>query len=208
MAADAFYALNEVFAFAASSEMQLLNLIDAKLTIYTENDRHGPTSLPNLTYAKHILYEHIKKIQEVVDSIRSAKHPKWPKAEATEDAVKAQLAAEGVEKDYIHLLNRAEMLHRRCNDSITILMSSMAIEESRQAIEQAKQVSRLTFLAFIFVPLSFTTSFFGMNVQELRSPKLWWWVTLSVPIVAIALALFFLDFARPFRVAYRKVRKG
>lgn len=44
-------------------------------------------------------------------------------------------------------------------------MFSISIAEAERAREQATRVNRITFLAFVFVPLSFPTGFFGMNVQ-------------------------------------------
>lgn len=41
------------------------------------------------------------------------------------------------------------------------------IAESREAITQTARMTKLTFLVFIFVPLSLITSFFGINFQEL-----------------------------------------
>ena len=41
------------------------------------------------------------------------------------------------------------------------------LEEARVSTSTAVSVGRLSKLAFVFIPLSFTTSFFGMNVQEL-----------------------------------------
>lgn len=196
MARDAFYALNDVFTFAASSESQLLNLINTKLDMYTQPGRNEADSLPNLKYAKRILYEHIQQIQEVKQSIFNAKHRKWPKA--TDEAGKrANLAAEGLEQNYDYLLLRAQTMHTRCTEAIAVLMNSMAIAESQEAIVQAKRVTKLTFLAFIFVPLSFTTSVFGMNVRELDQNQisLWAWFALSVPMLALTITLFYVDFS-------------
>lgn len=205
MANDAFYSLNEVFSFAASSEMQFLNLLEVKLDKYTG---HDSDSLSDLKYAKHILYRHMQKLQQVLDSIHNTKHPKWPKANLDDGFRKVRVAADGLEQDFKHLLNRAEMLHRRCNEEITVLLSSVSISESKKGIEQAKRVSKLTFLAFIFVPLSFTTSFFGMNVKELgaSSASIWWWIVFSFPVCALAVGLFFCDVSKYLKALGRCFR--
>lgn len=210
MTSDAFYSLNEIFSFAASSEMQFLNLLDAKLDNYTELSVHDFDSLPNLKYAKQILYQHKQRLQQVLGSIRNTSHSKWPKAKADDvrGCRKAKVAADGLEQDFEHLLDQAELLHKRCNDAITVLLSSVSISESKKAIEQAKRVGKLTFLAFIFVPLSFTTSFFGMNVKEFgKATSVWWWVVFSVPVFILTLALFFLNIARPFQALYKYCKK-
>lgn len=67
-----------------------------------------------------------------------------------------------------------------------MLMNSIAILESEKAIAQAGQMARLTFLAFIFVPMAFVSSFFSMNVPELQSVPLWAWFVASTVILTQA----------------------
>ena len=169
MSRDPFYSLTEVFDFAASSQMEFLNLIDIKLDKYTSlPSSQDFQSLPNLTYTKQILYRHIQKTQRILDSIKNAQHPRWSKDPSESGSRKAAIAANNLEQDFMHLLDRATTLHQRTTEAITVLMSSISISESQRAMEQAQRVGKLTFLAFFFVPLSFTTSFFGMNVEELE----------------------------------------
>jgi Mg2+ and Co2+ transporter CorA len=86
-------------------------------------------------------------------------------------------------------------------------MSSMSISESKKAISQAERVGKLTFLAFIFVPLSFTASFFGMNVKEFgESTSLWWWAAFSVPLLSSALVILFFNFTWPAKSTYLTIR--
>lgn len=67
-------------------------------------------------------------------------------------------------------------------------MNSAAIAESQCAIEQAKQVEWLTRLTFFYIPLSFTTSFLGMNLKVLGSGELqlWVWFAFAVPVLLIS----------------------
>ena len=101
-------------------------------------------------------------------------------------------------QDFTHLLARATTLHQQTTEAIAVLMSSISISESHEAIEQAKRMGRLTFLAFIFVPLSFPTGIFWMNVQELKDDVgVKWWFALSLPVLAGAIAMFYFDFSSP-----------
>lgn len=63
------------------------------------------------------------------------------------------------------LLKHVESLKDRTERTFGALMSSMAIVESQRAISQAESISRLTELAFLFIPLGFATSTFGMQLQ-------------------------------------------
>ena len=66
-----------------------------------------------------------------------------------------------------------------------------SIRESRKSIEEAVSVKRLTRLAFIFVPLTYASSLFGMNIKEINGigPKLWIFLFISVCISVITLVL-------------------
>jgi Mg2+ and Co2+ transporter CorA len=196
MAQDAMYALSEVLSFTASSQMQFLNLIDIKLEQQTSlPPAQDLLSLPNLKYLQKILYGHIQKTQRVLDSINNTKSPKWPKDTSPSGKRRADAAVQSLEQDFEHLLKRTETLNDRTAQAITTLMSSISIAEAQRAHKQAKRVGKITFLAFVFVPLSFTTGFFGMNVTELGNDRLGlkWWVVMTVCVLGASLAVFFID---------------
>ncbi|KAL4939102.1 hypothetical protein BDV06DRAFT_199476 [Aspergillus oleicola] len=208
MGEDAFYALAEIFNFAASSEMCFLNLIDTKLDSYAQGlEGNELVDLQNLRYTRQILYRHIQKIEQVQSSIHNARQRKWSKSRSR-NKHKANSSADAIESDFKHLLSRAEKLHKRCNEAITVLMSGISISESKRAIEQTERVAKLTFLAFIFVPLSFTTSFFGMNVSELKDNRasIYWWASLSIVILTVAMAQYHWDLTRPVIGLFRAFR--
>ncbi|KGO49175.1 Mg2+ transporter protein, CorA-like/Zinc transport protein ZntB [Penicillium expansum] len=82
-------------------------------------------------------------------------------------------------KDIDHIIDRLQ----RTSASLT---SNMGLLDSRRSIDEAHSVARLTELAFIFVPMSFAASVFGMEIEPFANP---------VPIsnffaVAIAVTLF------------------
>ncbi|PYI00244.1 hypothetical protein BO78DRAFT_439499, partial [Aspergillus sclerotiicarbonarius CBS 121057] len=54
------------------------------------------------------------------------------------------------------------------------LASNMSLLESRRSIDEAHAVARLTELAFVFVPLSFATSVFGMQIEPFANPVPSW----------------------------------
>ncbi|KFA54667.1 hypothetical protein S40293_10598 [Stachybotrys chartarum IBT 40293] len=47
-----------------------------------------------------------------------------------------------------------------------------AIKESQKGLEQADAVRRITLVGIVFIPLSFATSFFGMNFEQLGTGTL------------------------------------
>ena len=62
----------------------------------------------------------------------------------------------------------------------------MSIMESRRAIEESQSVKRLTQLAIVFIPLSYASSVFGMNIQEMtgNGPALWKFIVTSMALLA------------------------
>lgn len=153
-----------------------------------------------------MLYRHLQKTKQALDSIKNAQLPAWPKDDS--DSNKAAVAAQSVEQDFQYIRDRTISLHKRTTEAITVLMSSMSISESQRVIGRAQRVGKLTFLAFIFVPLSFTTCFFGMNVRQIEDTNLgiWWWFVMSAPIVGLVFALYFVDVSVPWDGACEYIR--
>jgi len=67
------------------------------------------------------------------------------------------------------LLEQADSVYLEIQETSTTLMSTMSIIESGRAIEEAEGVSKLTELAFFFIPLGFSASIFGMQVKVAKS---------------------------------------
>ncbi|KAL9631036.1 MAG: hypothetical protein Q9164_006108 [Protoblastenia rupestris] len=61
-------------------------------------------------------------------------------------------------------------LRKRTNRSFKALMANMSIVESRRGIAEAESVTKLTELAFFFIPLTFSASIFSMQIKEFSSP--------------------------------------
>ena len=111
-----------------------------------------------------------------------------------------------LQKNYNELLTRATNLIDRTERTFAAIMSSMSIVESQRAISQAESVSRVTELAFIFIPLSFAASIFGMDIpgwSENYTPTLW--VAISVGLVTGAYLLRLTVRARLVNAAIEKM---
>ncbi|KAH0538038.1 hypothetical protein FGG08_005350 [Glutinoglossum americanum] len=74
-----------------------------------------------------------------------------------------------------------DTMKTRIDSTFMAIMSTMGIVESQKAIAQAETISKLTNLAFFFIPLTLTAGVFGMNIVEWNSKlKLWNWILASV----------------------------
>jgi hypothetical protein len=93
----------------------------------------------------------------------------------------------------------AAELQRFLMDSFQLLISSLSVietvssaEVAKVSLQQAARATKLTQLAFIYVPLSFVTSVFGMNIKEINDSPLPVWVCfVTLVIVGAATTLIF-----------------
>ncbi|KAI1813642.1 hypothetical protein GGS20DRAFT_469684 [Poronia punctata] len=104
--------------------------------------------------------------------------------------------AKGLQEDYDQLHARCANLVNMCYKGMALAMNVTAIEESRKAIEQSGRVKKLTLLATLFIPLSFTSGLFGMNLNLLgqSSVKWWWFFVLCIPITLFAYVFYLWDY--------------
>ena len=204
MACDALYALREVFELVAQAELQFLTFCAGMLNKFEDTEySQEPDCLPNLKNLKQLLYRHLHQNQEACSSLENMKSPLWPRAVDDKLQQKAEGSAQDLKEDYSYLLTMNKQLYEHCTEAIGTLMNEIVIAESREAIVQTARMRKLTFLAFIFVPLSFTTSFFGMNLQELGGDNdtlsIWAWFLVSVPLLVSAILFYTLDIMQNWR---------
>lgn len=205
---DAFYACTELFSFSAFSESQFLNMVEQIITRSRDTPHTSSFSLPQsrsmqstldtLQFAKSVADDHIQKLRRTISCIKSRGGPTWPRASDTKHKEITNAAASQLLEDYEDLLQRAQRLSQICADQTLLLMNNAMLAQSGQNILQAERVARLTLLAFLFIPVSFTCSIFGMNVVELvndQGPRLsiWVWVVASLPMFVACFLICFWD---------------
>lgn len=187
MSKDALYCLTEVIGLAASSENQFLNLTERKLMEYIDDEHDGDVNmLPNLTYSRNILYRHKSQILRVLDWLKTHRTPQWP----TTNDKNAVRSRDNIRQEYEHLLDRAHALVNQCQEAITVLMNTTAIQDSRKGIEQSERTKKLALLALIFAPMSFTTSFFSMDVVDLQDLRIRHWVVMTLTLLFSTLLIY------------------
>ncbi|KAL1836175.1 hypothetical protein VTJ49DRAFT_5472 [Mycothermus thermophilus] len=202
---DAVYALSELFRFAASAELQFLNLlhhcIEHELSFVglhpdTAGNPQGDEGrdtviLLNLKYIKTQLAAHARSLAETINILRNRASLDWPRADDEDDpAGLAEKTATLLLADYEYLLQRAETLTRDCEHGMDTLANSSMVQEARRSAHLATTVQRLTIINTIFIPLSFVCSVCGMNFQGLDKQSLWLWPVTTVPIAVIIYILY------------------
>ena len=74
-----------------------------------------------------------------------------------------------VEKLLEESVSQIKSLYLRTNRSHKSLIANISIVESKRGIAEAESVTKLTELAFFFIPLTFSASIFSMQVKELNA---------------------------------------
>lgn len=224
-----------LFAHAAFSEVQLLNLMESRIQLQMNAMDEGvpPDALGSFQYFSTVLNRHAQQLKDSARALRklaerSSQGPSGagpesssPKSNVswagggglgmalprqTSDSETARIAglrgsdgtftAKGLLEDYDQLHARCIELEMMCARGITLAMGKASIEESSKAIEQSQRLKKLTLLATLFIPLGFSASLFGMNIDLLGQSEVevWWFFVLCVPVTLFAYVFYLWDF--------------
>jgi len=81
-----------------------------------------------------------------------------------------------------------EDLVKRTNNLSELMYKSVGIRDSRQSLQLGTSMWRLSWITFIFLPLTFIVGFFGMNVDTFAgSPSIKWYFIAAPPFVCVPL---------------------
>ncbi|UNI22289.1 hypothetical protein JDV02_008190 [Purpureocillium takamizusanense] len=100
----------------------------------------------------------------------------------------------GVRRDLGSLLARLQVLQLRADKIMQMAVAIISIEETKRAMLESRNMGRITYLAFVFVPMSFVTSFLSMNEELSQRSAIVYCVFFAVAVplslVAVLLALY------------------
>ncbi|KAF3934644.1 hypothetical protein ABW20_dc0102997 [Dactylellina cionopaga] len=99
-----------------------------------------------------------------------------------------------VEQTFLRLNGYIEDDLIKQTDKLTDLMyKTVGIRDSQDSLRLGTSMWRLSWVTFIFLPLSFITSFFGMNVDIFENnPAIKWYFISAVPFMSIVLISVFM----------------
>ena len=89
--------------------------------------------------------------------------------------------------DMRDIIQQIEVAQNNLARHHSIYTSFAALEDSHKSVRYADSVGRVTSLAFFFIPLSFITSIFGMNLAEFGTGEVRFWVVVAT---AVGLLIF------------------
>ncbi|KAI5776663.1 hypothetical protein EDC01DRAFT_636508 [Geopyxis carbonaria] len=102
-------------------------------------------------------------------------------------------ATQQIYDEFKDLESQALVLAERVEQTSQSLMSTLSIVESQRAISEAESVTKLTELAFFFIPISFSATLFGMQVQEFEKRlPISVWVIVAFLVVLISYIIRFM----------------
>jgi hypothetical protein len=165
MSCNAFYALTELFTFTAFSEIQFLNMIEAKIKQEAEF-----TIISNLLYNKKVIDQHVNNIGETLLFIKLYEGHDLNVLSSRSAAMQEKVLASTKKllRDFEYLHDRAKQLSASCDRGMNIVMNNNMLLESQRAIQQAEGVAKPTRLAFFYIPL-FYGLFFWHEFQTARN---------------------------------------
>jgi hypothetical protein len=217
-----------LFAHAAFSEVQFLNLMESRIRMQTDAIAEGVSAdaLGTFQYFSNILDRHARQLTDTTRAFcklfgqsnqgsngvraespmhRNVMAPsigmrrQTPETETTRNigtsSSENTFTTKALQEDLEQLHDRCIELSGMCTRGINLAMNNAAIEESRKAIEQSERLKKLTLLATFFIPLTFSTSLFGMNIDLLGQSgvRFWWFFVLCVPITLSAYVIYLWD---------------
>ena len=184
---DPFLIISRLLALAGRSLSPVLNHLDENIeacaSCPTTDETQLSAALEQLQYNARLVVRFKGFLSDNYHVIEERGDESWPKTSdpaLQERLVKVQVS---LKKDYKSLLDRCDRLASRCEVSSRTLVGAMQLLEAKKGIDQAKQVHDLTSLAFIFIPLTFVSGVFGMNVSTFKDyPPLWTYFVVAIPL--------------------------
>ncbi|KAK3657556.1 hypothetical protein LTR56_002331 [Elasticomyces elasticus] len=193
---DPFYLLSAIFQEDATNEEQILDLIAEKIKrLITSVETEGSDKIDysilhaRLLHYQTVLDNRVEILREKLDLLSRRGGDSWrPMAEPG-----AGEAIRRLETEFEYLVESALKLSAKLERSTALTLSLANIDEARRGTQLNSTVFRFTLVASFYIPLSFTSSFFGMNFKELGTGnlRLWVYFAVGIPVLLISVLCLF-----------------
>ncbi|KIM94182.1 hypothetical protein OIDMADRAFT_61013 [Oidiodendron maius Zn] len=196
---DPILILQELFNFQSAAAIQYLNMLRktiSQLTARTQPIDDGRVNMEDILhfeYAKTVLVRwsaHFRGLMQALDA-----GPLRNDIASLESREKRTRMLLSLKRDLEFLENETKTITELCDSGKSTILSNFSISEARRTTEEARLVTELTKattrLTFIFLPISFVTSVFGMNFQQFGqgSLSIWLWVQVTLPLLAVCIIM-------------------
>ncbi|KAL2839814.1 hypothetical protein BJY01DRAFT_250296 [Aspergillus pseudoustus] len=96
-------------------------------------------------------------------------------------------------QDFEQMSADVERLKLSYDAFIEQMVSKISLAEARTSMTEARDLQRLSYLGFVFAPLSLASSFFSINIRPLGgSAPVWAFVVTSLAILSLSILILFL----------------
>lgn len=109
-------------------------------------------------------------------------------------------------KDFETILTSIDSLQTRTQNIISLATTIIGVEENQRAMKMNKNLVRVTYLAVVFAPMAFISSFFSMTA-DLSSLKDTFWIYVAVAIPVTAICLLIANFRGVIKYATNRGRR-
>lgn len=196
----ALHAVQELFTFEAASYSQYVNMLEQTLSDATGRDQfpsYEHTKLETILHFDHAkgvltrIETHFEEIASFFENPPTA----WQHCQSGPDTAVEDKTAIILRADFNYLASRVKKLITDCDAAKATLLSNNSMQEAKRSAEEAQLVTSLTKatnrLTFIFLPISFVTSVFGMNFSQFGQGPLsiWLWAVITVPMLIVSVLI-------------------
>ncbi|KAK8135653.1 hypothetical protein PG984_003593 [Apiospora sp. TS-2023a] len=84
---------------------------------------------------------------------------------------------------WCRIANRITQLDQATRDLMQLEFAWVSIREAHLSTSLATSMKRLSWITFVFLPITFTASVFGMNVNLFKDNPEWWWFVIVSGVV-------------------------
>ena len=175
--------LDSLFAIAQRDTLNILRLIDGVLKDIGQQVLDDTLIQQRLIHWRQLFENFEAELQRLEASLRQF-------AKFAETVVGLQSSGENTSKrstateiQLQECVDQISEIRRRTNRSYKSLISNLAVVESKRGISEAESVTKLTELAFFFIPLTFSASLFSMQIKEITTTNVSIAAFLTVAIV-------------------------
>ncbi|KAI0813237.1 ankyrin repeat-containing domain protein [Xylaria sp. FL0064] len=127
------------------------------------------------------LSTHIQYMQRSLNSLRKIAPKTRKKASYPTESVLEELI-----QDFEHMSNQLQTLRSAYDNFIEQQLGKVSLAEARESMTEARDLQRLSYLGFVFAPLSLACSFFSTDIKPLGGPAPVW----QLAVTSLAVLLF------------------
>ena len=199
-------------AYCRAVSSEAIPVISHSYTATTNLDQHYPEQGGLKPLAGDVVELHWRRLSEahlmISTLICTLTHSALSRKERLSEQSGPDLAEACEVKDELQgMINIVRSALEVVRGRSTLKESQKSIEMAEISIAESKRVRLLTILAFIFVPVSLTTSIFGMNIQQINQSGPSWWAVILTAVVMVVIALLGWALARRFAKVHDMLSK-